>query len=408
MSRLLTFLFVIAFYVFSLDCSFGQSPSERGLKSIERLSELDTTIQSLKKIVAKQALDINKVDASLAELLWKSDQVVKVAEMDVRHSSNLISITGIFLAFIGTILAIFSFIGIREIKKITSIRNLLTEELKSSRKNQLKAHEDLQALKDASVKEGKELLQILFYLSEGDRDQEADKLDEAINWYKQALKIRQDDPQVYAKLGHTYSRIGKYAHAISCLEDGKDASPDNLTILTSLARAYRKSGQYEKAEVIYKDALSVDKNYIWALSGQAQVKIKLKKYHEAEDLLSRIMQKEDSYHAYLNLGLVYLGMENEKEANSHFTKSLKIIDERISQSQEYDWLFARKCIGLIGLKRYPEALKLLKKLTKNGVYAEILKSIEERLDFFKELRSSGEIDSFEQILKRNNERQATK
>lgn len=367
----------------------------------EKLKTIEWQLQN-------QAKKLHQLDSIQTEVVKQHEMTLKMADGNIQHSQSLLQVSenqlgfaSLVLGLFGAVVAFAGFFGVREIRRITTVRQEMTDELARLRESQELAQQELEAFKASSAKDGKELLQILFCLSEGDRDQEANKLDEAINWYKQALQIRADDPEVYAKLGYGYSRIGEYGYAIKYLEDGYQIDPRNVTILNSLARAYRKSGQYDKAEELYQQALDIDDEFFWALSGMAIVKTHFRQYREAEKLIHHCLLKEDSHHSHVNLGVVYLGLGNDQKANEHFQRAITIIEKRFARSHENHWLFARKAVALIGLKKYDEAMLVLNKLMSQWVYAEVIRSIQERLVFFKTLRSESEILPFEEVILRN-------
>ena len=169
-------------------------------------------------------------------------------------------------------------------------------------------------------------MQILFFITEGDNCVDSERLEEAISFYKQALKIRENNPEVYTKLGYVFIRKGEYNQAISFLQKGCRLSPKNVSLLNGLARAYRKSHQFVKAEDTYKKALEIDDEYIWALSGLGQIYLQKGDFDNAEIVYHKILSTDSSLHPNINLGIVYACKKDHEKIKYYFGRALSLIE----------------------------------------------------------------------------------
>ena len=310
------------------------------------------------------------------------------------------SVIEAFLAFISILLAGFTIVGFIEVKKIRDLANKMRLETDSLKKHKEEISKEIINLKSTSIKEGKEILEILFYMTEGDNHKDDGNYEDAINYYKQALKVRKDNPEVYLKLGKLHTHNGEYSKAINFFEKGYNYSQTNIGILNGLGRAYRKMQIFDKAEFYYQKVLEIDKNYLWALSGLSMAYTSQKKYKDAEIILNEISQLEEySFHPYMNLGIVHLCLKNSEESKDKFKEALRLIKLRQQTSKENNfWIDAYKSVILIGLNRYDEALKIVKRLINEDVRYNSMKSLSDRVDIIINYRKSSKLKEIQNIL----------
>lgn len=332
----------------------------------------------------------SRLDSALNRIELENDYIKQLAERDLKNAENLLGTLEIIVEFIALLLAIFAILGVIEIRKINRTRNRLNEEIKRLSRERENALIEIKNIKDSFVKEGKELLQILFYITEGDNSIDSDRLEEAINMYQQALKIKEDNPEIYTKLGYVYVKKGEYSKAISYLEKGYKIAPQNVSLLNGLARAYRKAHQYEKAETFYRKAIEIDDEFIWALSGLGQILILKKDYDSAENIYHKILLKDTSYHPHINLAIVYACKGNREKSEFYFKEALSLTEARLVQSPTNMWAVAYKAISLVGLFKYDEARQLFLTIKEKGIFPPAILSITDRLrvlyDVYKEER----------------------
>jgi len=84
---------------------------------------------------------------------------------------------------------------------------------------------------------------------------------EAIESYKQALRIDPDLADAHYNLGNAYHGSGKYEEKIESYKQAIRINPDFKEAHYNLGNAYVRSGKYEEAIESYKQALRIDPDY---------------------------------------------------------------------------------------------------------------------------------------------------
>lgn len=342
-------------------------------RSIPQTTSNDSSLLRLDQMVQMHNERIRRIDSLTNTLRLENSFIAKTAENDLRHSEDLVNIIEIVLAFIGVLIAVFSVIGIIEIRKINEIRSQLTTELQKLRKDREQVISEIENLKQSSLDEGRALLKILFYISEGDNLFDKNP-DEAIKLYERALKIRKDNPEIYHKLGITYILMGDYKKSIEFLRHGIDLAPNNTELIRQLARVYRKNQQYEEAKKLLEEFLKTNKEDPSILDEIGKIYLILKEYDKAKDKYTKYFgYKAGYYYAHFNLGFVYAGKGEVDDSSYHFGKALSLIADRLKTIDEgkpriKNWFLRCKLLTLIGLSRFDEADEVTKELIENQIF----------------------------------------
>jgi len=323
----------------------------------------DSSFHQLSRSDAKQNLLIHKLDSTITHLKNENTYLKDIAEKDIDHAKSLINSTETIVEFIAVLLAIFTVVGgfiiakmFRQSSQVNKDHKILLEDWEKTRK-------EIDDLKEASLKEGKEFLQILFYITEGDNQFENNP-EEAINYYKRALKIRDDNPEIYAKLGHANLTLGRYNQAISHLEKGYKIAPENVSLLRALARANRKLKRYEKAEYFYKKVLQISEDDLSALRSLSRIYLINQDYKRAKEISDKLLLKDITFIPHSNLAIIYKFYNDNEKEKYHIEETLKITEKNLSQTPENKWLIISKALTLIGLSRLAEAEQLFTNLKK--------------------------------------------
>jgi tetratricopeptide (TPR) repeat protein len=81
--------------------------------------------------------------------------------------------------------------------------------------------------------------------------------DEAVDYFRKALKAKPDDVVVMGTIAGIYREKGDSANQIKYLQMAVDAEPENYTMLKKLASAYFSSKQYDKAVPLYEQLVEI-------------------------------------------------------------------------------------------------------------------------------------------------------
>jgi Ca-activated chloride channel family protein len=125
----------------------------------------------------------------------------------------------------------------------------------------------------------------------------AAKYADAVNLYKQAIKLKKDYAEAHMNLGDAYLRLGEFKKAIESYKQAVKYQPALALAFNNLGTAYYKLGDHKKAIGAYQEAI-------------------------------RIEPKLAS--AYINLGVIYAD-EDKKQAALDQYRILKSIDPQLAQ-----------------------------------------------------------------------------
>jgi Flp pilus assembly protein TadD len=76
---------------------------------------------------------------------------------------------------------------------------------------------------------------------------EAQQLDEAVRWFKRALKERPSHAESHYNLGKAYGKLGHLAEAERCYLRARQLDPRSMEIANNLAALYSRQGHYHEA-----------------------------------------------------------------------------------------------------------------------------------------------------------------
>lgn len=342
----------------------------------------------LQVAVERQDQRLDRIDS----LLGTQQHLREIAQQDIQHAQSLVGAMETLVEFIALLIAILSIVGVIEIRKIHQIRQGLIEEMKQLKTERENISGGFATLKESFVKEGRELLQLLFYITEGDNTLDAGRTEEALNYYRQAAKIRPNNPEIYAKLGYAFAKVGKFSDAYRYFKDGLGDDPQNIFLLNGLARAYRKAHQFEQAEAYYRKALEIDREYVWSLSGLGQIYLHKGDYDQAVEIFENVLRKDASTLPMINLALALACRKEHQRSRELFEKVLSVVNTQLIQSPDNMWLLVKQALCLAGLGQHEEAMRIFTQLARKGVYPSVKSSILDRLAILKRVDENGLIE----------------
>ena len=89
---------------------------------------------------------------------------------------------------------------------------------------------------------------------------EQGQIEQAIDYFKNAVELQPNDPELYATLGIELLLKGQHGDAIGYLKEALRLKPNSTSTLCMLGDAYNGSDQHELAISYYKKALTLDPN----------------------------------------------------------------------------------------------------------------------------------------------------
>lgn len=87
------------------------------------------------------------------------------------------------------------------------------------------------------------------------------KYEDAVDAYKQAIRIYPYDERLYGDLGITYQRLGKYQEAVDAFKQAIKNKPDYSEAYFSIGTVYVLLDRYQEAVDSYKQAIRINPYY---------------------------------------------------------------------------------------------------------------------------------------------------
>jgi len=169
----------------------------------------------------------------------------------------------------------------------------------------------------------------------GIRYEHEDKLNKAIEIFKQALTIDPENTLLKVRLAKILSWRGIYDEALKYLDEVLQKTPNHPEALFRKAQILSWQGKYNEAIATYQIYLLEEKNDADALMGIARVCFWSGKYEKAIKYFNQaISAGGDKIDAYLNLGKIYLATNNKEKAKEMFIKVLEI-DPKNKDAKRY-------------------------------------------------------------------------
>jgi predicted CXXCH cytochrome family protein len=164
-----------------------------------------------------------------------------------------------------------------------------------------------------------------FYFELGDGYARAGKNDEAIRWYKEALRKKPAFRPATKQLAATLIGKGEYARATEVLRQAIAAPPADEALFTDLGNAYLRQRMLPQAQQALKRALEINPEQPEAQNLLGLVAVQKSDPVEAEaQFRGALRSQPDFAEAHNNLGNVLAAAHNYPEAEYHFQRAVVI------------------------------------------------------------------------------------
>jgi tetratricopeptide (TPR) repeat protein len=148
---------------------------------------------------------------------------------------------------------------------------------------------------------------------------------EAIKAFEKAIQIRPDFPVALSNLGAAYSRAGRYQEAIDVLKKAEQLSPKDAEIINNLGVAYRKAGQYQGAIGAYGRALRLNPGEPEIHCNLGDAYYHLGRFREAIEGYRRAIERNPKVELYhFNLGVAHGSLGDHRAATEAYQEALRI------------------------------------------------------------------------------------
>jgi tetratricopeptide (TPR) repeat protein len=174
---------------------------------------------------------------------------------------------------------------------------------------------------------------------------------EAIEQYKQALRIKPDFATAHNDLGLALTEQGNLPEAIAHYEQAVLIQPGYAEAHSNLGFTLVRLGRVQEAIAHYKRALQIEPEYVQAQYNWGNALLRANKPQEAIEHYEQAVRIDpDLAEAHYNLGLALMGQGELQEAISHYQKALQIKPDYVQA--QYNWGNA-----LLRANQPPEAIE---------------------------------------------------
>jgi S1-C subfamily serine protease len=142
-------------------------------------------------------------------------------------------------------------------------------------------------------------------------------------------EIRIEDYQKTAEywfnLGYAYSSAGRKTDAVNAYKEAIKIKPKLINAHFNLGNVYGRLGRNKEAIESYKQALRLKPNYAAAHNNLGNIYITLKRYGEAAEACKQAIRINPDYtEAHNNLGLCYANLGNHQKAVDSYKQAIRI------------------------------------------------------------------------------------
>jgi tetratricopeptide (TPR) repeat protein len=140
---------------------------------------------------------------------------------------------------------------------------------------------------------------------------------EAIQTYKQAIRVFPNDATLNLKLGNLHYKQGNYTEAVDQYKAAVAKSPNDYDNVYSLGEGYLSQGNYTGAEAQFKKAIQLVPTNSGGYYGLGKAYHKMGRLSEAAEQFEKAISiKGDLSDAHYELGVVYTEQKNGRKAKS--------------------------------------------------------------------------------------------
>ena len=152
--------------------------------------------------------------------------------------------------------------------------------------------------------------------------------EEAIEIYRDVLKMDPDYVPAHAGIGYAFLRLKRYEEAVESLARAislQSGSPANADRRVAMGRAFQELGRMETAEEHYARALEIDARNAEALDSLALLRFRQQRYEEAIRLYETLTENgEANAQIHANMGATLYHLDRPDEALRSLDRALSL------------------------------------------------------------------------------------
>ena len=188
---------------------------------------------------------------------------------------------------------------------------------------------------------------------------EEGKTDEAIKHWREAVRIKPDQPTIHKDLGNALAKLDRGEEAIYHYNQALNLKPDFAVAHYNLARALARAGKNDQAIAEYRTALQFKPDYIEALSNLGFELAKQGNFEQAVEYYNKAIELDRQNiiaHGRLALALAAVGKTNEAIKQCRIV--LAALPDDVDMYCNLGILLERRSEIAEAIKQYHKALQI--------------------------------------------------
>ncbi len=185
------------------------------------------------------------------------------------------------------------------------------------------------------------------------------RLDEAIGFFSEALRLKPKYDKVHSNMGMLFLRQGRLNEAMDhCLKAFK-IKPDSLGAHNTMGSILAAQGRLDEAITHYSEALRIKPDSAESHQNMGNVLLRQRKFNEAIDhYVEALRIKPDYAEAHKAIGFVLAAQGRLDEAITHYSEALRIKPDNAEIHQNMGNVLLRQRKFNEAIDHYVEALRI--------------------------------------------------
>jgi tetratricopeptide (TPR) repeat protein len=181
----------------------------------------------------------------------------------------------------------------------------------------------------------------------------------ALVYFQKATAKNPQHTDAWFQVGRCYLVLDRWQEAIEAFKETIRIKPDCVGAYMNLGIAYFRLGRYEEAIEAYKQAIRIKSDLAWAYSSLGSVYLKLNRYQDAVDACKRAIRiKPDFAEAHCNLGLAYSNLSRWEESIEAYKQAIKINPDFAEAYTQLGFAYENIGHNQEAIETYKQAIKI--------------------------------------------------
>lgn len=179
---------------------------------------------------------------------------------------------------------------------------------------------------------------------------EQGKTEQAVNCYRQAIRLKPELPQAYHRLGDILTQQGNEPEAIALYQQSIERNPEDAESYYRLGQICAKQEKWDEAISYYRKSIEIQPSDDNAYHHLGNVLFNQQNWQEAADAYQRAIElNPDYFGSYNNLGYALFKLKRWEESASASRRSIEL-------NPDLPWAHYNLGEALVALNQWDEAI----------------------------------------------------